>query len=79
MASSETGGEEMTTTIEQKQKVYGKGKCVNVKSSLYNQIFTINEYIPWRDGSRSVWVTAEDGTEMSFKEAEIELLEVFRQ
>lgn len=57
---------------------YGKGRCVNKRSAYFNQIVTIDEYVPWRDGSRSVWVTAEDGWEMSFPEAEIELIEVFR-
>lgn len=57
---------------------YGRGKCVNTKSSFYNHVFTIQEFVPWRNGTRSVWVRDEDGVEMSFEETEIELIEVFR-
>lgn len=57
---------------------YGKGRCTNTKSQYYNQILTIDEYIPWRNGTRSVWVTDDSGWEMSFPESDIELIEVFR-
>jgi hypothetical protein len=57
---------------------YGKGRCVNKHSEYFNQILTIDAYIPWRDGSRSVWVTDAEGWEMSFPEKDIELIEVFR-
>jgi len=57
---------------------YGKGRVANVHSSLYNEIVTIEQYVPWRDGSRSVWVRLDDGLDVSFKEDEIELLEVYK-
>ena len=56
---------------------YGKGRVAERHSTLYDEIVTIDEFVPWRDGTRSVWVTTEGGYQLSFREDEIELTEVY--
>ena len=55
---------------------YGKGRVAERHSALDDEVVTIEEFVPWRDGTRSVWVTTEDGYQLSFREDEIELTEV---
>lgn len=56
---------------------YGKGRVVNVHSALYNEEVIIDEFVPYRDGTRSAWCTTKDGLEVSMRDDEVELTEVF--
>lgn len=57
---------------------YGRGRVVQTHSAFYNEDVTVLEYVPYRDGTRSVWVRFSDGVEASFRDYEIELTEVYR-
>lgn len=63
--------------MTQKTKNYGRVKIDNPQSAFHNQEFTLQEYVTWRDGSRSAWVIDDDNFEMSFRESDTILLEVF--
>lgn len=56
---------------------YGKGRVINPKSGYYNEELTILEFVRYRDGRVSAFVTDNEGFDLAFNADDIELTEVY--